>query len=496
MSAPDANPAPRRGRPRKNAPVQAEKGVAGLSVSGGQIRDARDYRFRGREWRNNIHEMIDTDPVIGGIFLGIDLKMVKALPNLAPADDSAEAKRQAEFVESCLGDMAQPFPVTRMQIGSMLPWGWSWFEQVYKLRMGPLPKDQVLSDGSRRQPPASKFDDGFIGWHKWGHRHPDTLHSWDFAEDGTLRGMNQRDPNSGDVANIPIQRSLLFRPRYFKGNPEGRSTLTNTYRAWYFKRQIEQLEAMGLERELTGMLVLYLTENLLAPEEELDEADLAARNKYIEMAEDVRADPTTVAFLPSVYDDKGNQLIKFQIVESTGQRQYDTDAIIARWDQRVAFATLAQFMLLGTEKVGSYALSSTQAALFTDALNTWNAAIADVINEFAIRRLVEVNGWDPAFAPTLSFAQITDASIKELADYLETLGKSGATIWPNQPLLENLLAQAGLPNTDLPPHQDKLAMQLELQRRNQEQQRQNGQQGGDQSGDGPAQGGAAEEAAN
>src|SRR5688572_30911069 len=49
---------------------------------------------------------------------------------------------------------------------------------------------------------------------------------------------------------IPIQRALLFRPRYMKGNPEGLSTLRNTYRAWYFKRNIEQLEAQGLEREL------------------------------------------------------------------------------------------------------------------------------------------------------------------------------------------------------------------------------------------------------
>ena len=41
-----------------------------------------------------------------------------------------------------------------------------------------------------------------------------------------------------------------------RGNPEGWSILRRAYRSWYFKRYIEELEGIGIERCLAGIPVL------------------------------------------------------------------------------------------------------------------------------------------------------------------------------------------------------------------------------------------------
>ena len=57
---------------------------------------------------------------------------------------------------------------------------------------------------------------------------------------------DQRHPDR-EVAAVPH--------RVAKGNPEGRRILRDAYRAWYFKKRLEEFEAIGVERDLAGMPV-------------------------------------------------------------------------------------------------------------------------------------------------------------------------------------------------------------------------------------------------
>lgn len=55
---------------------------------------------------------------------------------------------------------------------------------------------------------------------------------------------------------------MLFRTESVKDNPEGRSILRNAYRSWYFKRRIQEIEAIGIERDLAGLPVIHAPERL------------------------------------------------------------------------------------------------------------------------------------------------------------------------------------------------------------------------------------------
>jgi peptide/nickel transport system substrate-binding protein len=137
---------------------------------------------------------------------------------------------------------------------SMLIFGFSYHEIVYKYRKG----------DSKDPTKKSKHNDGRIGWRKMPIRAQETLFRWEIDIDGGIQAMVQTDPSTGGTYIIPIEKSLLFRTSSQKNNPEGRSILRNAYRPWYFKRRIEEIEAIGIERDLAGLPVAYLPPEYLS----------------------------------------------------------------------------------------------------------------------------------------------------------------------------------------------------------------------------------------
>jgi hypothetical protein len=86
-------------------------------------------------------------------------------------------------------------------------------------------------------------------------------------------------------------------------------------------------------------------------------------------------------------------MYKLTLLSSGGNRQFNTDAIVARYDQRITMTILADFILLGHEKVGSFALGSSKIDLFLTAIAQMTAQISDVFNKDAVPR------WIPSAHP-------------------------------------------------------------------------------------------------
>jgi hypothetical protein len=67
---------------------------------------------------------------------------------------------------------------------------------------------------------------------------------------------------------------MLFRTKSRKGSPEGKSILRNAYRSWYFKRRIQEIEGIGIERDLAGFPTLTAPEGMNIWDD--DDPDMAA----------------------------------------------------------------------------------------------------------------------------------------------------------------------------------------------------------------------------
>lgn len=356
----------------------------------------------------------------------------------APSPEETKALELAVLIETCLHDLTDSWSDLISQIITMIVYGFSFHELVYKKRNGPNPDDPTM---------GSRYADGKIGWAKIAGRAQETRHRWEFDEFGNILGMWQLAPPKFQLKYLPMSKCLLFRTTGYKQNPEGRSILRSAYRPWYFKRRIEEYEAMGVERNLAGMPVAYVPYQWMSayatPEETsaLDEVKRIVRN--------VRNDEQAGLVFPSVFDpDTKQPLFKFELLSAgsgSGSKVQDTDKIIGRYDQRIAMVALVDFILLGHESVGSKSLADTKADLFTTALEAWLSVIADVFNTYAIPRLIQMNGEDPAMSPRLTFGKLARVGLLEISQLITALAGAGADLFPDNILEDYIREAAGLP---------------------------------------------------
>ena len=420
-------------------PDLSEFGSTGLRRSGGTVYEEFLTNLRGQRGAKIYREMADNDPTIGSMLFAIEKVITRLEWRIDPYSDNShdgditpEDKEVAAFVESCLNDMSESWDSTISQMLSMLVFGYSYHEIVYKVR-----------NGDNKDPRhKSKFNDGRIGWRKMPIRAQETLFRWMMDDDGGIQGMIQVDPSSGGIHHIPIEKALLFRTSSQKNNPEGRSILRNAYRSWYFKRRIEEIEAIGIERDLAGLPVAYVPPEFLSSNATAEQASVLSTMKDIVTS--IKRNEQEGIVMPSMYDDQGHKVFDLVLLSSGGSRQFDTDKIIQRYDQRIAMSILSDFILLGSDRVGSYALGTSKMDLWSMAVDSIAKNIAEVMNQHAIPRLLKLNGMDISRAPYLTYGEVSHVDLNEIAGFVGGLVQTGAIV-PDPKLEEYLRDLAGLP---------------------------------------------------
>jgi len=412
-----------------------EMGRTGLTRFGGYISEEWLPELQGRKGAGIYRKMADGDAIVGGYLFAIQ-QLAKSVPWFAvPGDSSEMGQKDAKFLESCIYDMSSPWPSTLDEILSMLPPGWSYMEKVFKIRRGPRQKD------SRFQ---SQYKDGHIGWAKWAPRAQESLNEWIYDEDtDTLIGMSQIPAPDYQERRIPLDKALHFVTTSSKGNPEGRSILRNAYRSWYMKTNIEDLEGIGIERDLAGYPTLYIPLEVF--KRETDKAN-EAYNDFMDVISNIRRDEAEGILLPAVFDANGNRLYEFKLLSSSGTRQFDTSRVINRYDTRVALTVMADFLLLGQQKQGSYALSDTKSKMFYQSLMSLLDNIAETINTQAVPELFELNGWERDELPYLAHGKAEPVNLEALGNFLERLTNMGMVL--DDRLENHLRGIADLPLRD------------------------------------------------
>lgn len=424
-----------------------EKGLTGLETTAGLVDDEFLPELKGKAGIKVFRQMKDNDPTIGSILFSIDQNVRQVEwtvePNQHP-DAAGRAEDDAKFLRECMEDLSHTWPDFIAEVMTMIPYGWSIFEIVYKLRKGEA--------GATR----SNFDDGKVGWRKFAIRSQESLDRWEFDEsDGSVKAFVQKPaPDYKDI-RIPIEKLLLFRTTTVKNNPEGRSVLRNAYRSWYYKQRIEQHEAVGIERDLAGLPIAYVDAAILREDATDEEKQVLAAIKDI--VGNIKRDKEEGVIWPTIYDGNNNLLYKLELLSSGGSRSFDTTAIIDRYDKRMAMSVLADFVMLGTGTNGSFALASSKTNMFGQALGAWLRMAEGVMNTYAVPRLFEVNGMPTSHLPQIKAGDVETPELAELGAYLSQVAALGMPLFPNKKLEEHLLNAAKLPLPTPDEHEEQEA---------------------------------------
>jgi hypothetical protein len=160
----------------------------------------------------------------------------------------------------------------------------------------------------------------------------------------------------------------------------------------------------------------------------------------------VRRDENEGLVLPTQYDpDTKQPLFDFELMSSGGTRQFDTNGIINRYEQRILMSVLADFILVGHEDTGSYSLHTDKTGIFRAALNAITKTIADTLNRYAVPRLFAVNGWKldelPRFEPT----NVDPPALDQLAAFISSTAGAGMQWFPDPELEKYIREIARLP---------------------------------------------------
>ena len=415
-------------------------GVAGDNTRNGQIRaDEFLPELRGRKAIRKYREMRDNDSTIGAVMYSVEQILRDVDLDVKPANDSEEAKREAEFVKSVLDDMDHTLDDHVAEALSFLSYGFAWFEVVYKRRVGPTQR----SDKKR-----SKYTDGRIGVRKIAARAPWTINKFDVDQKtGDVLGIEQSVGMMNGRNYIPVNKSLYYRTTSLNGDPSGRSILRNAYTSYEYLNNLQAIEAIAVERELAGIPVARI------PAEYLSNDASAAQSGFVnnlqQILRDVKFNEQGYIILPSdTYPDKDGaptniRLVDVELMSSNGSRNIDIDPIVRRYQHDIARSVLSEFLLLGSQG-GSYALSKSKTDLFLRALESYIQAVVDVLNKQLVERLWELNGLNYDNMPKIVAGDVAPHDLREIAAFLRNLNGANIDVSNHPEVISDLMAIAEL----------------------------------------------------
>jgi hypothetical protein len=384
--------------------ILTEIGGTGTIIVGGIISMA-DYNpdLTGTKRIAIFDQMRLGDASVRAALLAVKLPILAANWYIEPASDSAQDTEIADFVEDCLfNQMELSWNDFLRQCLMHLDYGSAVFEKVFKLN-----------------------ETGQIIWQKFAPRLSKTIYRWRL-QDGITKGVTQILPTGG-LREIPDWKILMFVNEQEGENYEGISLLRPAYKHWYMKDKYYQTDAIATERQGVGVPIVTIPPS----------ANATDRAKIEELLQNMRTNEASYIEVPmgwtvGMMDMKaGTNVIK------------SVKDMILHHDREITKSVLAQFLELGGTNSGSFALSANQSELFLLSLQAVSKHIQEVINEGAIKELVDLN-YNVTEYPKLEVGRIGTVDFEKISTALYRLALGGL-IKADQPLEEYIRNMMELP---------------------------------------------------
>ncbi len=398
----------RRGRPVQ--PIGVKLG-SGLSVWKGVI--SEEYLPQLTPWSIafRIYREMADDVVVGALLESIKTPLIASPFEVIAGTDSKEDQVAKEFVEKDLfKDLDIEWPSHVGEMLECLDYGFALSEKVLEKR-----KDGRLHIRSLIPIGQETLD-------HWGER----------DEFGAVSEFIQkREPGqkSGVVHSAPMTKLLHFKFKGRKRNPEGRSLLRSLYRPWYFKKNLEALEAIGAERDVGNAPVATLKEGVRYTKTQIDDLGKAL--------EGFRMDESVYVIAPAGVEIKAY---------GGGNKVYDVRAMIRDWQHLIRQRFFADFLSLGAEQVGTQALAKEMTTFFGLALRSIQEIMLSVWNRQLIPWVFAWNNWEPTsgILPRLDWLRPEDSNLQSLAQAYQMLIAAGI-LDIDEAVKKRVRLQVGLP---------------------------------------------------
>ena len=365
-------------------PIPKEEiGASGTYVVGGIISEVEyNSSLKGTRGLKIYDQMRRGDATVRASLLAVKLPILAANWFITPASQDEKDVEVADFIERNLfNEMTITWRDFLRQALLHLDYGRMVFEIVYEIK-----------------------EDGKIGWRKFAPRLPHTILAWEMSNGEN--GIRQQLPDVRMV-DIPIEKLIIFVNEKEGDNWEGVSILRTAYKHWYMKDSIYKIDAIAHERQGLGIPYVKIPSNATTE----DEANAE------EIVKNIRANEQAYIKMSEGWE--------FGFIDMKAGTIRNPQATILHHDRQIVKNVLAQFLELGASgATGSYALSEDQSRLFLLSLQAVASHIAEVINKYAIPRLVDLN-FQVEDYPKLEFSKIGQVDFEALTSAIQRMSQVG-----------------------------------------------------------------------
>jgi hypothetical protein len=419
---------------RQPARPYSDQGTTGFAISGGIVvsPETNPSIAGANRWRVASDMLANVSIVAAGLRYFLNL-VARPAWQVEPADESAEAKAMAEFVEDLIHDTDA-----------------SWARIVRRLAM------YRFHGFNMGEWVAKKRDDGKIGIASIKIRPAHTIDKWDLDDSGVVVGVWQTSPQDGHEIYLPRQKLLYLVDDTLTDRPDGLGWWRHLVDPKNRLDTYLKLEGIGLQRDLTGVPVGRAPLHKINEEveagnitKEQAEAMLGGLKDFVRL--ETKNDKTGVILDSQTYLAKSetgetvSPVYEWGIELLKGE-QSSIDALAAavkRIEFQMAAIMGVASMLTGREGEGSRALSEDQSRNLYLTVNATLAEMAEGVDRDLIGPVWAMNGFDDKLRPTLKTEDASFKDVSQIADILAKMATAGAVLAPDDPAIDDSARSRG-----------------------------------------------------
>lgn len=252
---------------------------------------------------------------------------------------------------------------------------------------------------------------------------------------GSLKRLKlEQAENDGLVVNVGKQpntisgdKVLFFRLEPDADFPLGKSLFYGAYTAWKAKKIMQEYEAIGVAKNLSGVLDVkvpseYINKYFSDPTS--DEAVYVAN--LLQQAENLHAGKGSYILSSSDTSPNGIHLFEVTTVGGNGgnAQNYNVGQAIARYNNEIQLSLQSTVLSMGVEGAGSLALSSDMVNLLTLFIENIQQTISHEFRK-AVKLAFKLNGIETDNIPTLEWEKVQPLSWDDFTKGWQRLLQAG-----------------------------------------------------------------------
>ena len=340
---------------------------------------------------------------------------------LPPENATEQEKRQCEIISEMMHDMDESWFDFISDLMSANRYGFTVHEKVFRRRL--------VSNGS-------KYNDGVIGWKKLPIRSQETIEKFIFDDTGNeVIGVKQNKANvsdpynryqnkSQDIVVLPRSKFILFRVGKHRGDPFGKSPLTQVYSAWRYLNIIEEIEANGVAKDLTGFPILTIPAKYMS--RDASPEDKAIFESYKNALRNLQLNQQSGMIFPSLFDPESRSpLFDIKLLSLDGKKGMDTSKIKEYYKMLILTSLFADVLVLGQSDTGSFAMAQVKNSLSGSQAEAILRNIVNTLQHDLVRQTYELNGWDVSRMGHFDYDNLQAESLDELSKAFQRIASVG-----------------------------------------------------------------------